>query len=146
MLTLKKILLEDLRQYVEIAYKGDDDLLLHYWGTDLNLQEAVDLTMSLIEQVDKEVPVDYYAVESEEQEIGYIVKFPNNLYSFSININYRTKENLICFWELIKEVMEDGFICMLFPQNERAIKWLKKCGMVEVFGVENNCVTLLNIK
>ena len=146
MLTLKKILLEDLRQYVEIAYKGDDDLLLHYWGTDLNLQEAVDLTMSLIEQVDKEVPVDYYAVESEEQEIGYIVNFPNNLYSFSININYRTKENLICFWELIKEVMEDGFICMLFPQNERAIKWLKKCGMVEVFGVENNCVTLLNIK
>ena len=143
MLTLKKILLEDLRQYVEIAYKGDDDLLLHYWGTDLNLQEAVDLTMSLIEQVDKEVPVDYYAVESEEQEIGYIVKFPNNLYSFSININYRAKENLICFWELIKEVMEDGFICMLYPQNSRAIKWLQKCDMKIVEGVKQDLITLI---
>lgn len=145
MIGLKKISLSELREYVEIAYKGDDDLLLHYWGEDFNLEEAVNETMSLVNYVDNEVPVDYYAVVLDEEEIGYLVRFQNNLFSFSININYRTKDNLISFWEQIKGVMEDGFICNLFPQNIRAANWLKKCGMVEVFGVENNCVTMLNI-
>lgn len=143
---LKKITKFELENLVKIAYSGDSDLLEFYWGTDLNLHEAVDLTMSLIEQVDKEVPVDYYAVLNEEEEIGYVVRFPNNLYSFSININHRTKNNLIGFWDRIKEVMEEGFICMLFPKNVRAINFLKRCGMIEIKGVENNCVTLLNIK
>lgn len=145
MITLKEISLSVLRQFVEIAYKGDADLLSYYWGDGLSLQEAVDLTMSLINQVANEVDIECFSVLNEDEEIGYIVRFPNNLYSFSININHRTKENLIDFWVRIKEVMEDGFICMLYPQNIRAANWLKRCGMIEVQGVENNCVTLLNV-
>jgi hypothetical protein len=80
------------------------------------------------------------------EEIGYVCKIPNNLYSFGININYRTKDNLIEFWERVKELMGDSFICMLFPQNTRAVEFLKKQGMQEVIGVENNCTVLLNIK
>lgn len=145
MITITKISLSELSRFVEIAYKGDDDLLSYYWGTDLNLHEAVDLTMSLINQVANEVDIECFSVLNEDEEIGYIVKFPNNLYSFSININHRTKQNLIEYWKRIKEIMEDGFICMLYPQNTRAAKWLKKCGMVEVFGVEQNCITLLKL-
>ena len=145
-MVLKKISKFELERLVKIAYSGDSDLLEFYWGENLSLQEAVDLTMSLINQVANEVDIECYSVLNEDEEIGYIVKFPNNLYSFSININHRTKQNLIEFWERIKEVMEDGFICMLYEQNKRAIKWLERCGMKIVQGVENNCVTLLKIK
>ena len=109
------------------------------------LEEAVNETMWMINEVAKEAPMEYFVVLKEDEEIGYVCKIPNNLYSFGININYRTKENLSDFWERVKEVMEDGFICMLFPQNVRAINWLKKMGMVEVEGVENNCTCLLKI-
>jgi len=145
MITLTEISLSELRKYVEIAYRGDLDLLDFYWGENFSLEEAVNETMFLINQVAEEIDVDCYSVENDGEEIGYIVKFPNNLYSFSININHRTKKNLIEYWERIKEVMEEGFICMLYPQNSRAINWLKKCGMVEVKGVQQELVTLLKV-
>ncbi len=145
MIKLEKITKFDLRKYVEIAYRGDNDLLDFYWGDGWSLQEAVNETMFGINQVSEEVEMEYFCVLNDEEEIGYIAKFPNNLYSFSININHRKKQNLIEFWDRIKEVMEEGFICMLYPQNSRAIKWLERCGMIKVEGVEHNCVVLLNI-
>lgn len=145
MIILEKISKFELRNLVEIAYRGDDDLLLHYWGDGFNLEEAVNETMFMISEVGKEVEMSYYAVVCDDEEIGYVCKIPNNLYSFGININYRTKDNLIEFWDRVKEVMGEGFICMLYPQNTRAINFLKKQGMVEVEGVEPNCTVLLNI-
>jgi len=145
MITLTEISLSELRKYVEIAYRGDFDLLDKYWGEDFSLEEAVNETMFLINQVAQKIDVDCYSVENDGEEIGYVVKFPNNLYSFSININHRTKKNLIEYWERIKEVMEDGFICFLYPQNTRAIKYLQRCGMKIVEGVKQDLVTLLKI-
>ena len=146
MIKIEKISTFELRDLIEIAYRGDSDLLDKYWGDDFSLEEAINETMWMVGEVAKEAPMEYFVVLKDEEEIGYVCKIPNNLYSFGININYRTKENLSEFWEKVKEVMKDGFICMLFPQNVRAINWLKKMGMVEVEGVENNCVCLLNIK
>jgi len=145
MIILEKISKFELGDLVEIAYKGDDDLLDKYWGDDFNLEEAVNETMFIIGEVEKEAEMSYYSVVCDDEEIGYVCKIPNNLYSFGININYRTKDNLIEFWDRVKEVMGEGFICMLYPQNQRAINFLKKQGMIEVEGVERNCTVLLNI-
>jgi len=98
----------------------------------------------MVKTVNKEVEVECYSVVLDGEEVGYVCKIPNNLYSFGININYRKKDILIEFWDRVKELMEDSFICMLYPQNTRAISFLKKQGLVEVEGVENNCTVLLN--
>lgn len=145
MIRYEKISKFELRNLVVIAYRGDMDLLDKYWGDGFSLEEAVNETMWMVGEVEKEADMQYYSVLCDDEEIGYICCFPHNLYSFGININYRTKENLKEFWDCIKDVMEESFICMLFPQNERAIKWLKKNGMKEVEGVEQNCVCLLNV-
>jgi len=144
MIKLVKITIFELPELVGIAYIGDDDLLLHYWGDDFNLEEAVNETMFMVKTVNKEVEVECYSVVLDGEEVGYVCKIPNNLYSFGININYRKKDILIEFWDRVKELMEDSFICMLYPQNTRAISFLKKQGLVEVEGVENNCTVLLN--
>lgn len=146
MINLEKISSFELRKLVEIAYRGDNDLLEHFWGEDFSLEEAVNETMNMVKRVAEEVKMDYYCVVDDEEEIGYVCCFPNNLYSFGINIQFRTKNVLSEFWDRVKEVMGDSFICMLFPQNTRAIKWLEKCGMVRVDGVEENCVVMLNLK
>ena len=145
MIKIEKISNFELRGLVEIAYRGDSDLLDKFWGDDFSLEEAINETMWMIGEVAKEAAMEYFVVLKDDEEIGYVCKIPNNLYSFGVNINYRTKENLSEFWERVKEVMGDSFICMLFPQNVRAINWLKKMGMVEVEGVENNCTCLLKI-
>lgn len=145
MIELKQIESNELKQLVEIAYKGDNDLLDKYWGEDFSLEEAVNETMMMIRTISEEVEFNHYSVVSDGEEIGYVSCFPNNLYSFGININYRTKDNLLEFWDRTKDVMGESFICMLYPQNERAINFLKKQGMKQVDGIEPNCVTLLNI-
>ena len=145
MIKIEKISNFELRGLVEIAYRGDSDLLDKFWGDDFSLEEAINETMWMIGEVAKVAAMEYFVVLKDDEEIGYVCKIPNNLHSFGVNINYRTKENLSEFWERVKEVMGDSFICMLFPQNVRAINWLKKMGMVEVEGVENNCTCLLKI-
>lgn len=145
MVELIKISNFDVAEMVRIAYIGDADLLEHYWGDDFNLEDAVNETMMMIRRVSEEVEMQHYAVVNDGEEIGYVSCFPHNLYSFGININYRTKSILVEFWDKVKEVMGDGFICMLYPQNTRAINFLKKQGMVQVDGIEENCTVLLNI-
>lgn len=146
MIKTEKISTFELPDLVKIAYMGDGDLLLYYWGEDYNLEEAINATLNAIKYQENEgIEFNHYAVIEDEQEIGYISCFPNNLYSFGININRRTKEVLKEFWERVKEIMGDSFICMLFPQNQRAIEFLKKQGMQEVSGIEEDCVCLLNI-
>lgn len=146
MIILEKISIFELEKLVYISYEGDEDLLNCFWGESFNLEKAVNETMNAINQYQEETNMQHYAVLLDGKEIGYLSCFPHNLYSFGININYRTKEILNDFWEQIKDILGSSFICMLFNQNTRAIKFLKKKGMVEIEGVEQNCTTLLNIK
>lgn len=151
MIELIKISIFELRNLVEIAYTGDSDLLDKYWGDGYSLQEAIDANLQQIEKIKNIVEesgkkMSFYAVLWEGEEIGYVAFFPNNLYSFSININYRKQNILSEYWEAIKKVIGNSFVSQLFPQNTRAINWLKKCGMVEVPGIEDNCVILLNVE
>lgn len=128
----------ELKKYVEIAYNGDEDLLKKYHIAEYSLCEAVDETLSMIYQTSLEVDMKHLGVYNDCKIIGYVSYFQNNLYSFGINIEYRTKEVLSVFWEEIKSILSHSFICMLYPNNTRAIEWLKKCGMKE-----KECVILL---
>ena len=56
----------------------------------------------------------------------------NILYSFGVHPEKRTEENLKLFWEYLENEHDDGFLCYLYSNNIRAIKWLKKNGMSEV--------------
>jgi len=144
-MVLKKITKFELKEYVEIAYKGDAELLSKYWGENFSFEDAVNETLNSVELTSSEVDMKFFSVYEKEEIIGYICCFQNNLYSFAINIEYRTKELLIEFWNKIKEAVGDSFICLLYPQNDRAIKWLMKCGMVEVENIEQNCTVLIKL-
>lgn len=126
------ISIEKLRSSIEIAYKGDEDLLEKYHVAVFSFDEAVNSTLGMIKETSKEIIILSYSVcMNDGKEIGYVSLAKNNLYSFGVNIEYRTKEVLKDFWDKINEVMNEGFICTLYPNNTRAINWLKCCGMVQ---------------
>jgi hypothetical protein len=133
----------ELKRYVEIAYKGDEDLLSKYHVAEYTLDEAVEETLRMIYSTSLEVESNgdkmyNFYVSFDNKPIGYLSVFKNNLYSFGINIEYRTKEILSDFWNEIKEVLGNNFMSVLYPNNTRAIGYLQKCGMVS-----KECVILL---
>lgn len=143
MIEVKKISFKNLEPAIRKAYEGDSDLLEKYHIETCQLDEAVQTELSIINRVRCVTKIEVYIVNSGNEIIGYFVTLPNNLYSFAINKNYRNKEVLTELWDSIKTVLNHSFICMLYPNNLRAIKWLKKCGMTEVDGVEDGAITLL---
>ena len=147
MVVLNKIDKFTLPTLIRIAYEGDDDLLTKYHVDKFDINGAVASTLWMIEMTERNEnkEMQHYEVLSYGEKIGYISTYPNMLYSFGINTKFRTGEVLAGWWNEIKNVLGDKFISMLYPNNTRAINFLKKQGMQEIEGIEDNCVTLLNI-
>jgi len=140
---LEKISIFELPLLVRISYDGDEDLLNKYHIEKFSLEDAVESTMGMIKETGDTIEMSYFKVVLGDEPIGYLAIFQNFLYSFGINIKYRTKEVILQYWELIKEVLNDGFITMLYPNNDRAINFLKKQGMSEVEDIEEGLITLI---
>ena len=130
-MNLKEIDIIELKECIKVAYEGDIDLLTTYHVDNFSLDEAVNSTLQMIEITSHEIAIFSYAVCNESGVIGYLTIAKNNLYSFGINIKHRNKETLKMFWDKINETLKYGFICTLYPNNTRAINWLKKSGMTQ---------------
>ena len=146
MIELVEIAHYELKGFVEASYENDEELLTTYHIRPMEFDEAVQETLNMIRITSIGLNMNYFGFLMDGDKIGYICTFQNNLYSFGLNIDYRTPSILLCFWDNIVEILGDSFICMLYPNNKRAIKWLKRCGMVEVPDIEENCITLLRVK
>lgn len=79
-------------------------------------------------------PSSYIFVDEDRKYFAVWLKAhgDNILYSFGIHPEKRTEENLKLFWEYLENEHDNGFLCYLYSNNIRAIKWLKKNGMGEV--------------
>lgn len=144
---IEQVNIEQLKEYVELVYRGDDDLLNTYHiNPPYTFEEGVEETMRAIKNVVEQTPTGCYGVIKDGEKIGYFVSFVNNLYSFGISIEKRTKEILAEFWNKIVETISKEFICVLYRNNTRAINWLEKCGMEKSdIEIEDNSVILVKI-
>lgn len=96
-----------------------------------------DISQQIILRINKcliEYPSSYIFVDEERKYFAVWMKAhgDNILYSFGVHPEKRSKENLKLFWEYLENENDDGFLCYLYSNNIRAIKWLKKNGMDEV--------------
>lgn len=144
---VKQINIEELREYVELVYRGDDDLLNTYHiNPPYTFEEGVQETIEAIKNVSEQTPTGCYGVLKDGEKIGYFVSFVNNLYSFGVAIEKRTTGMLKDFWGIIVETIGNEFICVLYKNNTRAIDWLEKCGMEKSdINTENNEIVLVYV-
>lgn len=148
MIELKKISKFELPELIMAAYKGDESLLNQYHVEIFTLEQAVESTLWMIETTEENEGknMEHYSVSCDGEPIGYVSIFPNMLYSWGLNKEYRSEDIKQDFWESICDILEGKFIVMLYPNNTRAINFCKRQGMIEVENIEQNCVTLLNTK
>ena len=96
-----RYILARVRWLVTRAFSGDEELLSEYHISPGDLAHCVDHTVKLIEEsyLNFQYNMKFYVVVLNGQEIGYSIVInhdqqPPELYSFGIDINFRTKEIL----------------------------------------------------
>ena len=147
MLELLKTNLTDLKQYIDIAFNEDKELI-KYFDRSAKVNDTNGMCNDVWDKL-KDYPnyfmhVYCYKVVLNKEPIGFvfITKAPNLLVSFSINKKYRNKEILKEYFDKICIELDNEFECMLYNENSRGIRWLEKCGM-DITEV-NNIYTKLN--
>lgn len=146
MIIAEKVPITELKQYIEIAFEGDGELINFYDKNSFvvsNLDMSCNTHCKLIDYKNYFDNCYNYKVSLNNIPIGFIfiTKNPNLLVSFSVNKKYRNKETLKKYFELIQNIFLEPFICFLYNENSRAINWLQKCGM-EIESIDNGITRL----
>jgi len=134
-LSIKEIDFNSLPQYIKCAWEGDNDLSVFYDKAieEKSLENMINDTRCKIEGLSEmHDGVEILGIEYQEKVVGFIVLNDklNYLYSFGINTHFRKKDILEEVFFYIKNKLKT-FFCLLNKYNNRAISWLKKCGMTE---------------
>jgi len=154
MVRLTKISFNKIRDLIELAYEGDNELIQNYpayinreFDGTITQEHCVNIQMVMIKDAENELPneVNYYKAIYNDVAIGYVVTFKDVLYSFAINKHYRKANILKEFFEAICKVLPQKFGCVLYKNNTPAINWLVKCGMLQEENTDVKSVTLVKI-
>src|SRR5882672_8611321 len=105
MIKLVKISIDELKQYVTIAYENDSDLFDKYHIGKFNLEQCVESTMAMIKEMCLYKEVNHYAVMYKNKSIGYVDIFENYLYSYGIAIAFRKKKILVEWWDEVRKTI-----------------------------------------
>ncbi len=127
--------MDKVRQAIEFAFEKDSDIL-NYCDPDYKDKSLKELTDSIYDKIIgcsiSYTDCAFYRYEVDGLFVGFffLIRDPNVLVSFGINKDYRNKETLSHFFEVIKdEFDENGFDCYMWERNVRGNNWLQKCGM-----------------
>lgn len=130
MITVKKISKSQVAEYVDIAYRGDEDLLQRYHTqVHQTVEAAVFSTMLMIQDASGAKDLKYFKICWNSKPIGYFVTFDGFLYSFGINIKFRKPDIHKGWWVEVKKVLGKNFFSMLYDNNSRAVDFLVRQGM-----------------
>jgi hypothetical protein len=122
-----------LKEYIDSAFFGDEELIGYY-----DKGEQITSIPDACENVFLKIKGNYpeatmIGLEIQGESVGYFVYNGTLLVSFGLALNKRTKDNLLDFWGCIKETVGPQFQSILYSYNDRAIGFLKKCGMDIIF-------------
>lgn len=121
----------ELKKAIEIAFMDDELLLNRFHIIKNGLKESVNDTMQNILDFKQIYGAEFYIIKDGDEIIGFCVvsRMYHYLYSFGINIEYRTKENKKELFNFVSERCKGTFFCSLYNFNERAINYLLKMDM-----------------
>lgn len=132
MLKVVSIEQSELTQYMTLGFQDDIELFDRYHHFRGDLSACVQATMRNINECAALMPLHFYKLESDGEPIGYSVTGPSILYSFAINIKYRTKGIVLQWWEHMKALLHNDFRVVLYNINKRAIDFFIKNGMEKI--------------
>lgn len=132
-MTVVEIHIDELLDYVEPAFSGDDDLLFYY-DKKANVKTTKEAAENVIIKIRKSyIGSECRGIKVNGDKVGFFVYADELLISFGLNKEYRNKVVLGEMWQMIKGELGDSFQCLLYSYNVRAIDWLRRNGMTVLF-------------
>lgn len=135
MVELQTISLPELYPLVELAFRGDTDMLEKYHVSPGPLDHCVEHTMRFIDSNYDHFKekMELYRVVKHNDTIGFtvIIRHDNGfdeLYSFGINIEYRKNYVLLPWLQALKQKINSNFYIVLWSKNSRAINFFERNG------------------
>lgn len=130
---------------IMFAFEGDKDISKYCDKNDkeLDLEKLVLSIFKKLLEYEETGECDFYDLSVENEVVGYGFNYKNILISFGVNKKFRNKENLKKVFEIIKGKFNSDFETYMWERNERAVNWLRKCGMTEV---ESNIDKVIKLK
>lgn len=132
-MTVKKISLIELNEYIYNTFINDKEIV-KYYDKNIEIKNTLDAIINVTEKIEEVYSeADFFGVEINGNKAGYFVCRESLLISFGIGVEYRNREVLSDFWEHIKSTLGETFQCCLYSVNKRGIKFLEKGGMKILF-------------
>lgn len=129
MVELNEIPYSAMEWFIYIAFSDDKQLLSKYHKRDKTTKECIENLILQIGVMRENYKIDCYGVFLDGEPIGFSIVGAKFLFSFGIDIHFRTKDILIEWFGLIKEKLENEFVTWLYNENKRAIRFFEKNGM-----------------
>lgn len=111
---------ENIGQFCDLDYK------------DKSVSQLAKSIYKKLLEYEREGDCKFDDLKVDNEIVGYAFYFKNLLVSFGVNKNHRTKDKLSKVFKQMKSNFDSDFESYMWQRNERAINWLKKCGMIEV--------------
>lgn len=132
MITFESITYRDLWEYVELGFGDDQPLMEKYQQYDTPFKETVERNMRNIwDAMQSGFHFKYFKLVMSDVPIGFTVldQDADILFSFGINRKYRNQVVTTAWFGQLRKYLTAHFTCVLWNQNERAIRFLNKNGM-----------------
>jgi hypothetical protein len=125
--------IDQLKEYIDAAFYKDDELLRYYDKGEC-ITTLGDACVNVFQKIKVNYPeANLIGITIKGLPVGYFAYCGSLLISFGLDVNSRTKDNLIDFWDNIKSTIGSNFQSILYSYNDRAISFLKRCGMDIIF-------------
>lgn len=138
--------INELERLVRVGFEGDE-VLLQNQQFFTEMEVTIQRNIQNIANASNILDLKYFEVVNDSKVVGFTVLDIGKklLYSFGINIKFRTKEVVIGWFEKLKNIFDNEFYTVLHDNNKRAIQFLERNGMVLVER-EGTFVKLVNFK
>lgn len=144
MLQIEPIGIDSLLLFICNAFKGDEKLCnkFHINSPTYYEDAALDSYNRILELVKENTygETGVFGIKKDDVRIGFIiaVKGANLLYSFGINISYRTPEIKKEFINFVKDYLGTKIKVFLYRKNTKAIQFLLNNNFKEVGQLQDN--------
>jgi len=139
-MTTKQLSYDQLKEAVRISFDGDYKILSLY-DPNIPVQSLEDVQNDILRKVVGYDKLQYIGVYEKGEIVGYYVRNEGMLVSFALSMPYRVRSFKRKFFDIVKRDFKGMFTCFLWSRNQRAIKYLVKCGMS--VQESNNLLTVL---
>jgi len=140
---IEEIGYEQLKKAIYAAFDGDQKIFQLY-DPNAAVYNLLELTEDIYAKIRTYPDAVLFGVYERDELVGYVAMQDGLLISFSLSVKYRVRKFLKEFWSLIRSHLRGTFYCHLWSRNIRAVKWLRKMGMVIVDS--NPLITKLKFK